>query len=160
MNVGRGGMVSVGGGKLTTHRDISLDALRCLPTEVRPRRLRPDSTPLPGGSPRGPGRNEDPTLRHLLRVYGLEAEKVLSCAASHPEGLEHIAQGGPDVWAQVHYAAREEWAVTVEDVVRRRTSLAPRGLDSPRVREDISALLVSGRGPKTARPRPSSVNRA
>ncbi len=64
------------------------------------------------------------------------------------------------MWAQVHYAAREEWAVTVEDVVRRRTSLALRGLDSPRVREDISALLVSGRGPKTARPRPSLVNLA
>jgi glycerol-3-phosphate dehydrogenase len=159
LSVGRGGMVSVGGGKLTTHRDISLDALRRLPAEVRPRRLRPDCTPLPGGSPRGPGRNEDPMLRHLLRVYGSEAEKVLSCAASLPEGLERIAPGGPDVWAQVHYAAREEWAVTVEDVVRRRTSLALRGLDSPRVREDISALLVSGRGPKTARPRPSPVNR-
>jgi glycerol-3-phosphate dehydrogenase len=94
LNVGRGGMVSVGGGKLTTHRDISLDALRCLPTEVRPRRLRPDSTPLPGGSPRGPGRNEDPTLRHLLRVYGLEAEKVLSYAASLPEGTRAHSAGG------------------------------------------------------------------
>ena len=160
LGVGRGGMVSVGGGKLTTHRAIALDVLRRLPPEVRPRRLRPDFTPLPGGSQRCPGLHEDPVRRHLLRVYGSEAGDVISGAAGSPDGLEPIAPGGPDVWAQVHYAAREEWAVTVEDVVRRRTSLALRGLDSPQVREVISALLQSGRGPSSAGPRLSSANRS
>ncbi|MDQ3361654.1 MAG: FAD-dependent oxidoreductase [Actinomycetota bacterium] len=160
LGVGRGGMVSVGGGKLTTHRAIALDVLRRLPPEVRPRRLRPDFTPLPGGSQRCPGLHEDPVRRHLLRVYGSEAGDVISGAAGSPDGLEPIAPGGPDVWAQVHYAAREEWAVTVEDVVRRRTSLALRGLDSPQAREVISALLQSGRGPSSAGPRLSSANRS
>lgn len=159
LSVGRGGMVSVGGGKLTTHRDISLDVLRHLPAEVRPRRLRPDFTPLPGSSSRGPGRHEDPVRRHLLRVYGSEVRDVLSCVAGFTGGLEPIASGGPDVWAQVHYAVREEWAVTVEDVVRRRTSLAFRGLDSPRVREDISSLLQGGRR-SAAGPYSSLVDRA
>ena len=35
LSVGPGGMVSVAGGKLTTHRRIALDALRHLPDKVR-----------------------------------------------------------------------------------------------------------------------------
>jgi glycerol-3-phosphate dehydrogenase len=44
-------MVSVAGGKLTTHRRIALDALRHLPDGVKPRRLSLSDAPLPGASP-------------------------------------------------------------------------------------------------------------
>jgi glycerol-3-phosphate dehydrogenase len=46
LSVGPGGMVSVAGGKLTTHRRIALDALRHLPDRVRPRRLYLSDEPL------------------------------------------------------------------------------------------------------------------
>jgi glycerol-3-phosphate dehydrogenase len=36
VRVGPGGMISVAGGKLTTHRVIALDALRRLPAQLRP----------------------------------------------------------------------------------------------------------------------------
>ena len=91
LSVGPAGMVSIAGGKLTTHRPIALDALRALPSEVRPRRLYPSLDPLPGASP-------------------------------------------PD----------EEWAVTAEDVTRRRTTLAVRGLDAESVSEGIAAVLAEG----------------
>ena len=144
LSVGPGGMVSVAGGKLTTHRRIAIDALRLLPPHVRPRNPRACDEPLPGSFPanvrtlRDP---EDPVRRHLFRVYGYEAAKVLSLAARLPNGLERISPEGPDIWAQVQHAVAEEWALTVEDVVRRRTTLALRGLDTPEVRAGISAAI-------------------
>ncbi|QIN82737.1 FAD-dependent oxidoreductase [Rubrobacter tropicus] len=144
LSVGPGGMVSVAGGKLTTHRRIAIDALRLLPSHVRPRNPRACDAPLPGSLPanvRARPDPENPVLRHLSRVYGHEAAMVLSRAARLPGGLERISPQGPDVWAQVHHAVAEEWALTVEDVVRRRTTLALRGLDTPEVRAGISAAI-------------------
>jgi glycerol-3-phosphate dehydrogenase len=144
LRVGSGGMVSVAGGKLTTHRGISLDAIRHLPAGIRPRKIRPDGSPLPGSF--GPGAGPVPPRadtvgRHLVRVYGAEAGTVISYSGGSPNALEPMAPGGPDVWVQGYYAVSEEWAVTVEDVVRRRTALALRGLDTPGVRARISAAL-------------------
>ena len=146
LSVGPGGMVSVAGGKLTTHRRIAIDALRSLPAGIRPRRLRAGDAPLPGSPPAGGLWGLDPevpALRHLARVYGAEAENLLARADLCPGSFERITPEGPDVWAQVHHAAREEWALTVDDVVRRRTTLALRGLDTPDVRARISAVLGS-----------------
>lgn len=155
LSVGRGGMVSVAGGKLTTHRRIALDAIRHLPAAVRPRRPRADATPLPGafGEAVTPASiPSDATWRHLVRVYGAEAGDLLAGSVRIPGALEPVAPGGPDVWAQVHHAAQEEWAVTVDDVVRRRMTLALRGLDSPGVRAGISAVLgLDDYGPLSSR---------
>ena len=57
-------------------------------------------------------------------------------------GLDRVHEGGPDVWGQVHHAIDHEWACTVEDVVRRRTTLAIRGLAGPDVRDAIGATLA------------------
>jgi glycerol-3-phosphate dehydrogenase len=65
---------------------------------------------------------------HLERLYGDEAGLVLEMAASMPDGLERIHPQGPDVWAQVAYAFESEWARSVDDVLRRRTTVAVRGL--------------------------------
>ena len=151
LSVGPKGMVSVAGGKLTTHRRIAIDALRLLPPHVRPRKTRACAAPLPGSFPTGFGPRldpDDPVRRHLFRVYGFEAGDVLSRAAHLPDGLDRVAPEGPDVWAQVHYAVAQEWALTAEDVVRRRTTLALRGQDTPDVRARISAVIrAPDRGP-------------
>lgn len=151
IGVGPGGMVSVAGGKLTTHRVIALDALHRLPPRVRPRRLALRDDPLPGAQPAPVGRLRMRLGRavtaHLLRLYGGEAGKLLDYAATFPDALERISPLAPDIWAQVHHAVREEWALTVNDVVRRRTTLGVRGLDTPPVRARVSRLLESrGRG--------------
>ena len=142
LSVGNGGMVSVAGGKLTMHRGISADAIRHLPAGVRPRKLRADATRLPGavGNP-AVSSPSAAVCRYLLGVYGAEAVRVLARSGNLPGALQPVAPGGPDLWAQVHHAVREEWAATVEDVVRRRTTLALRGLDTPGVRAEISAAL-------------------
>src|SRR5258708_21320994 len=69
----------------------------------------------------------------------------------HGEALERIHPDGPDVWAQVHHAVEREWATTVDDVTRRRTTLAVRGLASPAVRADVGRVLRPRPIPATER---------
>ena len=153
VRVGPGGMISVAGGKLTTHRVIALDALRRLPAQLRPRKLRLSAQPLPGSAPPDAralrARLDAGPAEHLIELYGSEAQNLLRYAAQLPGALERVHHQGPDIWAQVYYAADEEWAMTVEDVIQRRTTLGVRGLASDRVRARIAAILGAS---KVARP--------
>ena len=146
LSVGRGGMVSVAGGKLTTHRLIAVDALRHLPAEFRPRRLRPCDEPLPGAEltilPE-PLADVDPEISdHLLHHYGGDVDSLLGCARSDSRAFDRIHPSGPDVWAQVHFGLANEWALTVDDVTRRRTTLHARGLVTGSIRGQIESLMT------------------
>jgi glycerol-3-phosphate dehydrogenase len=123
--------------------------------------LRPNVEPLPGASP--PNARallsllDSTTAGHLMELYGGEADELLGYATRFPDALEKVHPGGPDVWAQVYHAAAEEWAVTVDDVVGRRTTLGIRGLDTEEVRARISSLLPSsGADPAAWRGQPSA----
>jgi glycerol-3-phosphate dehydrogenase len=146
LSVGPGGTVSVAGGKLTTHRRIALDVLRHLPDTVRPRKLRLEVDPLPGASLSSPRDHyscvDGPTRDHLLRHYGGEASVLLAYCEEFPNATDTITPGAPEIWAQVYHAVREEWAMTAEDVIHRRTTLGLRGFDSPEIRQMISTLLA------------------
>jgi glycerol-3-phosphate dehydrogenase len=143
LSVGPGGMVSVAGGKLTTHRRIALDALRHLPDRVRPRRLYLSEAPLPGSSPASVHHShlDGSTLDHLLHLYGSETSTLLGHSKVHDNALERLTPEAPDLWAQVYHAIREEWALSAEDIIYRRTTLGLRGFDSPELRQRISAVL-------------------
>jgi glycerol-3-phosphate dehydrogenase len=135
VHAGPAGMVSVAGGKLTTHRLIAVRVLRRLDAFAR---ASVSSDPLPGAGPLPPRPPDvEPAIwDHLAHLYGDEAARVAAAGAApvHPDG--------PDVWGQVHHAIEREWASTVEDVVRRRTTLAVRGLATDEVREAIGATLA------------------
>jgi glycerol-3-phosphate dehydrogenase len=148
LSVGPGGMVSVAGGKLTTHRRIALDALLHLPGKVRPRRLCLSDEPLPGASPvRDLYAGLDGSMMdHLLHLYGSETSKLLGYGKVKVNALERITPGAPDLWAQVYHAVREEWALTAEDVIYRRTTLGLRGFDTPEIRQRISTVTEAGAG--------------
>jgi len=146
IEMSRNGMISVAGGKLTTHRLIACDALRRLPRWTGAR-IAPDDRRLPGT-----GWSLDLEDRpdvapdvadHLERMYGDEAGRVVALAASTPGGLERIHHSGPDVWAQVAYAFQREWAQTVDDVARRRTTLAMRGLLTEEIATRMAAMATS-----------------
>ncbi|MEJ7816052.1 MAG: glycerol-3-phosphate dehydrogenase/oxidase [Rubrobacter sp.] len=153
LSVGPGGMVSVAGGKLTTHRRIALDALRHLSDRVRPRGLSLSDAPLPGASPvrsRGlDSRLDGSTVDHLQLLYGSETGRLLEYSKENGNALEEITPGAPDIWAQVYNAIREEWALTAEDVIYRRTTLGLRGFDTPEIRRVISATLEAAAGLQT-----------
>jgi len=161
---GRGGMLSVAGGKWTTFRHIGrtvmakLAALpgRSLAREMEPLENLPKHLPLPGvANPRAvkhrllsdggrpvPNLGED-TAGHLARHYGSIAFDLARLAGEHPELAERIHPDAPEIWAQVVYARDHEWAETVDDVLRRRTTLTIRGLDTPEVRERVRRMLDS-----------------
>lgn len=146
VQTGRFGMISIAGGKLTTHRRIALEALHRLP-DPRLAALRLEGVPLPQSSPgleEQADRDADPdVVTHLTRIYGRDVLTVMGQRRHHRDALERIHPDGPDVWAQVHHAVEREWATTVDDVTRRRTTLAVRGLASPAVRADVGRVLAT-----------------
>jgi glycerol-3-phosphate dehydrogenase len=143
--LGPGGMLSVAGGKLTTYRRIALEVLERLRSELGLREVDKRPWPLPGASGLEsvtlPGELEPDTRSHLLHLYGSLAPEVLEPAREDPALLERLSPDGPDIAAQVQYAARSEWATTVEDVVRRRTTLFYRGLESEATLGSVAELL-------------------
>ena len=146
---GRLGMVSVAGGKLTTHRRIAMDVLRRLDDE-RARKHRLANVPLPGAGPLPdrPADVEPEVWDNLVRHYGSEAPRLLAYRETQADALDRIHPDAPVVWAQVYHGVAEEWARDVDDIVRRRTTLAVRGLATDEVRERISSRLraLSGTG--------------
>jgi glycerol-3-phosphate dehydrogenase len=143
---GTGGMLSVAGGKLTTYRRIALDALSMLRAELGLHRLDRRAFPLPGAVDPGEAARRlarrwpdlDPGVHaHLAHHYGSLAEQVLAPAEQEPDLLLPLHPDGPDVVAQAVYARDFEWARRPEDVLRRRATLALRGLAA----EETVALI-------------------
>ncbi len=150
----RGGMLNVAGGKLTTYRRIALEALSRLRGDLGLRRLETKPWPLPGAT--GLERRLDPGLppdvaAHLLHLYGSLAPEVLAPAADDPALLERLHPDGPDIAAQVVYAATHEWARTADDVLRRRTTCFYRGLADRALAERVDELLSRTTQPQPAR---------
>jgi glycerol-3-phosphate dehydrogenase len=122
------GVVTVTGGKLTTYRKMAEDTVD-LAVEVLggPRRrsvtksLAIEGSPALGPGPKGPasGRPE-----HLDRRYGTMAGAVASMAEGRPELLSPLAPSLPYLGVEIAYAAREEMAVHLDDVLARRTRAA------------------------------------
>jgi glycerol-3-phosphate dehydrogenase len=146
---GKGGMLTVAGGKLTTYRRIALDALDRLSGELQLSGIDRRPVPLPGATDAANvaarivrGWDLDPAVAAQLgHFYGSRADRVAGLAADRPELLERLHPDAPDIAAQVVYAEREEWATSSDDVLHRRTSLAARGLAGPEVHARVDALL-------------------
>ncbi|WP_026923907.1 glycerol-3-phosphate dehydrogenase/oxidase [Glycomyces arizonensis] len=161
---GRGGMLSVAGGKWTTFRHIGRTVMsklaelpgRSIGREMEPLENLPKRLPLPGianphavehrllsdGGRPVPHLGED-TAAHLATHYGSIAFDIARLAGEHPELAERIHPEAPEIWAQAAYARDHEWAETVDDVLRRRTTLTIRGLDTPEVRAKVQLMLDS-----------------
>jgi glycerol-3-phosphate dehydrogenase len=123
------GVVTVTGGKLTTYRKMAEDTVdavvRCLGESPRRRRCVTKSLRLLAATTktRDPVTMAQPQAR-LLGRYGTESAAVLSLADGRPELLEPAIAGLPYTGAELVYAAREEMARTLDDVLSRRTRAA------------------------------------
>ena len=114
------GLVTVAGGKWTTYRRMAEDTLdfaigkgliekrKCVSMNVRLH----GAPPADGHSSDGSG--------HLER-YGIDASRVEELMANSPELRQPLDSALPFTQAEVVFAAREEMARTVEDVLSRRT---------------------------------------
>jgi glycerol-3-phosphate dehydrogenase len=140
------GMLSVAGGKLTTYRLIARSALGALRADLGGGVGGIEPFPLPGAADPdavAAGLDVEPGLaRHLARTYGSLAGEVLALSAGRADALEPLADGEPEVVAQVVYARDREWATEPEDVLRRRTTLALRGRATAEVEARVRAVLA------------------
>jgi glycerol-3-phosphate dehydrogenase len=137
---GQPALLSVYGGKITTYRRLAESALALLASHLpAPRRAEGWTArePLPGGDFPVQGfdaqlaatRSRYPFLgaalaHRLVRAYGTLAPKILGAAKS--QGDLGRTFGADLTEAEVRYLALQEWAMTGEDVVWRRTKLGLR----------------------------------
>jgi glycerol-3-phosphate dehydrogenase len=132
------GIVTVTGGKLTTFRRMAADAVDALAETLGPL---PRS---PTRSLRLDGALDEPRT-HLERRYGTDAAAVQALAREESLDAE-LLPGLPYIEAEVVWAAREELAVTVDDVLARRTRATTEVSDvaplRPRVAELLGAVAV------------------
>jgi glycerol-3-phosphate dehydrogenase len=123
------GMLSVAGGKLTTHRLIAEKVVhRALNKLGRFASGSPTrGTPLPGARPVENAHFNTAlaadTIRLLTDRYGTRAGMVHRIAAERPELAELLAPNCPAIAAEVVHAVRNEMALCVADFLVRRTSL-------------------------------------
>jgi glycerol-3-phosphate dehydrogenase len=124
------GMLSVAGGKLTTHREIAEKVVNRLMKKLgRATGHVPTRTePLPGARASDRGREPHSAFNSeiagfLEARYGTRSRLVARIAAEHPELAAPLALDCPAIGAEVIHAIRNEMAHCVADFLVRRTSL-------------------------------------
>ena len=160
------GLLSLGGGKLTTYRRVServvdrvVERLRADDPGRRVEPCRTSAVPLPGavvparerGGFRGfakriretlPCGVDDALARHYLRRYGTKAAALLASVTAHPESMHRLVATLPYRLGEVTRAASEEMASTVDDVLRRRVPLSFRTADGGLgVTDDVATMM-------------------
>jgi glycerol-3-phosphate dehydrogenase len=113
---GDDGLWTVLGGKLTTYRRMAQDVVdKLTETPCRTRDL-----PLVGAVGAMPRDVPD----RLVRRYGAEAGDVAALAAHDPRLLDPVAPGVPVLGVELRWGAVAEGALTIEDLLERRTRLS------------------------------------
>ena len=142
--IGRAGVVTIAGGKLTGYRPMALRTLERV-SKVLGRALpeAPEGPPLPGGDfagdlePLGDSIAREhgvsrATGMRLARLYGSEAGEVVQL------GRESLA-GSAVIAGEVDWAVTREAAASVEDVLYRRTRAA---LFEPEARNTVAEPIA------------------
>lgn len=122
------GLLTITGGKLTTARRMAEDltdraAKRLAEMSVHPRSACRTQEPLEGAriEPVEMGTIDERVGRHLADTYGGDARWILGYMEENPALGEPIVPGLPYRMAEVVYAVQHEMALTLSDVLIRRT---------------------------------------
>jgi glycerol-3-phosphate dehydrogenase len=131
-------VLTIFGGKLTTHRKLADDAMQRLSTFLHPMQpSRTEREKLPGGD-FGPGgiaefeaalKREYPWLgdslaRRYVRTYGTRARELLAGAKKLEDLGGHFGAGLYQ--RELEFLVKTEWARSSEDILWRRTKLGLR----------------------------------
>jgi glycerol-3-phosphate dehydrogenase len=129
------GLVTITGGKLTTWRRMAkMTVDRLVEREGLEAACRTHEIPLgmPASEEDLASAPDEESAALLAHRYGHAARQVLALAAERPELGRRISPELPDLVAEVVQAVRQEQALTLADVLLRRTRLGL--LDAPALR--------------------------
>lgn len=154
---GPGNLVSAIGGKWTTSRDIAEKCVDLIARKLGHAKASDTAdAPLPGATGRFKPFVEQAAARHqhvthsiianVARTYGARADKVFELARGDPRLWRPVSQRLPDIAAQVAFAIRSEMAMTLDDVLFRRTGLGTLGPLEPRAVEDVAEIMAGELG--------------
>lgn len=135
------GLISVVGVKFTTARDVAVKTVDCAIEKLgkSPVKSLTCTTLIFGGdignfenfidaekskAPHGLSEN---SIEHLVLNYGSEYPEILKYGEENQEFIRPISPDSETLQAEVIYAVREEMAIKLADVVRRRTELGTAG---------------------------------
>lgn len=148
------GLLSIVGGKLTTYRNLAEQAVDKLAglQHLKTSPCRTRDTDLPGAFGIDRARAalsaldllSDAGVERLLGIYGGRAEAIAEL--SKGEHAHTLGEDGRVLAAEVIFAIREEFALTLEDIVFRRTMI---GFDADQGRtryNEIAAIAAAETG--------------
>lgn len=137
IQISKGGLITVLGGKYTTHRQIAEDVVDKVAAKIKGKRFLPCMTaqlPLPGAigiEKQGLVKQKleaaglpDETVIHLLNTYGMNSLAVLERITENPSEAERICAKHPHIWAELTYSIQNEYVKTAADWLERRTEIA------------------------------------
>jgi glycerol-3-phosphate dehydrogenase len=151
---GASGLISIMGGKWTTHRAMAEDTLNAVQKYLGDAGCKCStlSHPLLGSAGYSPEYWKslatrfaltESTARHLAGKYGVCALDLVKLAEGKPELARPLLEGLPPIRAEVVFAARDELAVSIEDVLARRIGLQLYGWrDAIRAAPAVAELLA------------------
>jgi glycerol-3-phosphate dehydrogenase len=128
------GLISIMGGKWTTHRAMAEDTINSVQQALGlpPTGSQTRNHLLYGGEGftddyweklRNQNGLSEATARHLTAKFGTAAEKVLALARENAALMQPIVAERPAIRAEVIYSIRQEMAATIEDVLARRLGI-------------------------------------
>ena len=146
----KSGLISIMGGKWTTHRAMAEDTITAVQKAmgVPVKDCATQKYVLYGGEGYTPEFWEElvkdygvskGTAHHLALKFGTAARDVMKLARENPALAQPIIAGHPLLQAEVAYTVREEMASTIEDVLARRV-----GMQFYSWRDSIHAAPVVG----------------
>lgn len=150
------GLVTIVGGKLTTYRRMAQDTVDVLSRRDGSTSMSHPTTSLPlSGSAGWPAAQRDlevkgaalglspQTISHLGESYGSHARSLLSLIESDATLGARPIEDLPYLRAEVVYACRHEMAMTLDDVLARRTSIILEDRDrGAGIVEEVAALMA------------------
>ena len=156
---GEPGLVSAMGGKWTTSRHVAAQAVDLIERKLGRGVKRADTGGIPlGGASTGNFRAftavladrhaaiDAEVLSNLARNYGVAADAVIEMADGDAGLLQRLSPALPDCGAEVLYAIRHEMALTLEDVIFRRTGIGTLGDPGAAVIERVAGIMAGELG--------------
>ncbi len=149
------GMITAIGGKWTTSRHLAEQIVDLAIVKLRAKAepCTTEGTPVYGGNV-GPfsdylggaavGYSALPkeVVENLARNYGGQIESLLNLIDEEESFGQPVCEAFPDIQAQIVYAVREEMALSVEDVLLRRTGLGTLGWPGDVAAECVARVMA------------------